>query len=151
MWSLFQLLFSRNRPTGPIQSCSRNVCPWLDGMSPSHAILPGEQRRSQGIKAVSHCGISTLKNCTSKKSKKSCNLSKKKTLSNCSYQKYWEIMIKKNSSDSSDSSESSEKNHATSFSLLSQYFWKVQLGTFDTFDNRCDVLGAAFCDSCDVF
>ena len=34
------------------------------------------------------------------------------------------------------------------FSVLSQYFWKEQ---FDTFDNRCDVLRAAFCDSCDVF
>ena len=31
-------------------------------LSPSHAILPGEQRRSQGSKAVSHCGLSTLKN-----------------------------------------------------------------------------------------
>ena len=28
-----------------------------------------------------------------------------------------------------------------------QYFCKEQ---FDTFDNRCDVLRAAFCDSCDV-
>ena len=31
--------------------------------------------------------------------------------------------------------------------LLSPYFWKEQ---FDTFDNRCDVLRAAFCDSRDV-
>ena len=35
-------------------------------LSPSHAILPGEQRRSQGSKAVSHCGISTLNKCTSR-------------------------------------------------------------------------------------
>ena len=34
------------------------------------------------------------------------------------------------------------------FYLLSQYFWKKQ---FDTFDNTCDVLRAAFYDSCDVF
>ena len=37
-------------------------------LSPSYAILPGEQRRSQGSKAVSHRGISTLmyiKKCTS--------------------------------------------------------------------------------------
>ena len=33
------------------------------------------------------------------------------------------------------------------FFLLSQYFWK-QL--FDTFDNRCDVLRGAFCDSRNV-
>ena len=33
-------------------------------------------------------------------------------------------------------------------SLLSQYFWKEQL---DTFDNQCDVLRAAFCDSRDVY
>ena len=31
--------------------------------------------------------------------------------------------------------------------LLSQYFWKEK---FDIFDNRCDVLRAAFCDSRDV-
>ena len=31
---------------------------------------------------------------------------------------------------------------------LSQYFWKEQ---FDTFDNRCDVLRAAFCDSRNFF
>ena len=31
--------------------------------------------------------------------------------------------------------------------LISQYFLKEQ---FDTFDNRCDALRAAFCDSCDV-
>ena len=31
---------------------------------------------------------------------------------------------------------------------LSQYFWKQQ---FYTFDNQCDVLRAAFCDSHDVF
>ena len=30
-------------------------------LSPSHAILPGEQRRSQRSKAVSYRGISTLK------------------------------------------------------------------------------------------
>ena len=34
------------------------------------------------------------------------------------------------------------------FYLLSQFFWKEQ---FDTFDNGCDVLRAAFCDSRDVF
>ena len=32
-------------------------------------------------------------------------------------------------------------------SFLFQYFWKEQL---DTIDKRCDVLRAAFCDSCDV-
>ena len=32
--------------------------------------------------------------------------------------------------------------------LLSQFFWKEQ---FDTFDNGCDFLRAAFCDSRDVF
>ena len=32
--------------------------------------------------------------------------------------------------------------------LLYQYYWKEQ---FDTVYNRCDVLRAAFCDSCDVF
>ena len=31
---------------------------------------------------------------------------------------------------------------------LPDYFLKEQ---FDTFDNRCDVLRAAFCDSCNVF
>ena len=34
---------------------------WLC-LSPSHATLQGEERRSQGSKAVSHRGISTLKN-----------------------------------------------------------------------------------------
>ena len=34
------------------------------------------------------------------------------------------------------------------FLKLYQYFWKQQ---FDTFDNQCDVLRAAFCDSRDVF
>ena len=33
-------------------------------VSPSHAILQGEQRRSQGSKAVSHRGTSTLNKCT---------------------------------------------------------------------------------------
>ena len=37
------------------------------------------------------------------------------------------------------------------FFQLSQYFWKVQFDTFDTFDNQCDVLCAAFCDSRNVF
>ena len=32
--------------------------------SPSHAILPGEQRGSHGSNAVSHRGIGTLKKCT---------------------------------------------------------------------------------------
>ena len=32
-------------------------------VSPSHAILPLEQKRSQGSKAVSHHGINTLKKC----------------------------------------------------------------------------------------
>ena len=32
--------------------------------------------------------------------------------------------------------------------LLSKFFWKEQL---DTFDNGADVLGAALCDSRDVF
>ena len=32
--------------------------------------------------------------------------------------------------------------------LFSKYFWKVQL---DPFDNRCNVLRAAFCDSPNVF
>ena len=36
-------------------------------LSPSHAILPGEQRRSQGSKAVLHRGISTLKKICIKK------------------------------------------------------------------------------------
>ena len=54
--------FLPNRLTGPIRSSSRKVCPWLGTLSPSHTILPGEQRRSQGRKAVSHRGISTLKN-----------------------------------------------------------------------------------------
>ena len=31
--------------------------------------------------------------------------------------------------------------------LFSQYFWKKQ---FDTFDNQCEVLGAALCNSCNV-
>ena len=33
------------------------------------------------------------------------------------------------------------------FVKLFRYFWKEQ---FDTFDNRCDVLRAAFCDSRNV-
>ena len=36
----------------------------------------------------------------------------------------------------------------TTVKILSQYFWKEQ---FNTFDNLCDVLRAAFCDSCNVF
>ena len=39
-------------------------------------------------------------------------------------------------------------NYFIFLNLLSQFFWKEQ---FDTFDNRCDVLRAAFCDSRDVF
>ena len=55
-----------------------------------------------------------------------------------------------------DSSDSSENVHATYpqkiscnlfFFLLSQHFWKIQINTFD---NWCDVLRAAFCDSFDV-
>ena len=52
---------SLNRPTGPIRSISRKVCPWRGDLSPFHAILPGEQRRSNGGTAVSHRGLSTLK------------------------------------------------------------------------------------------
>ena len=40
------------------------------------------------------------------------------------------------------------KNISTTIYLLSQYFRKEQ---FDLFDNQCDVLRAAFCDSLDVF
>ena len=55
--------FSLNRPTKQIRSSSCKVCPWGTcwlTLSPSHAILPGEQRRSEGSKAVSHRGLSTL-------------------------------------------------------------------------------------------
>ena len=44
--------FSPNRPTGPIWSRSRDARVLL--LSPSHAILPGEQRRSLGSKAISY-------------------------------------------------------------------------------------------------
>ena len=60
-------MFSPNRPTGSICSSSRDVRPCVVIcclLSPSQAILPGEQRRSQGSKAVSYRGISTLKKCT---------------------------------------------------------------------------------------
>ena len=50
---------SLNRPTGPIHSSSRNVRPLL--LFPFYMHLPGEQRRSQGSKAISHCGIHNLK------------------------------------------------------------------------------------------
>ena len=40
-----------------------SVPDWVS-LSPSHAILPEEQRRSQGNKAVSQRGITTLKKCT---------------------------------------------------------------------------------------
>ena len=57
--------FSPNRPTGSIWSSSYNVRPYVCCiLSPSHAILPGEQMRSQGSKAVSHRGICTLKKVT---------------------------------------------------------------------------------------
>ena len=36
----------------------------------------------------------------------------------------------------------------TVFFLRPQYSWKEQ---FYTFDNQCDALRAAFCDSCDIF
>ena len=54
--------FSPNRFNGPIRSSSQNVCLSLSiyiymyiymYMSPPHAILPGEQRRSQGSKVAS--------------------------------------------------------------------------------------------------
>ena len=63
------IICSPNRPTGPIQSSSRDVRPFICCLllSPSHVILLGEQRRSQGSKAVLHRGISTLKKCTSRK------------------------------------------------------------------------------------
>ena len=56
--------FSPNRPLGRfglvvVMSVCVSVC-----LSPSHAIVPGEQRRSQGSKSVSHRGIDTLKNVT---------------------------------------------------------------------------------------
>ena len=43
---------------------SRRYFEWFFHLSPSHAILPGVKRRSQGSKAVSHRVISTLKKCT---------------------------------------------------------------------------------------
>ena len=54
------------------------------------------------------------------------------------------VKMKSYSSDSSDSRKSSKKIARS----LKKIFWKEQ---FDTFDNRCDVLRAVFCDSCDVF
>ena len=60
------------------------------------------------------------------------------------------------SSDSSDSMVSSEKNLATSqqkkyaTSELKRRRRKKEKEQFDTFDNRCDVLRAAFCDSLNV-
>ena len=45
---------------GPLGQFGLIVAMSLCCLSPSHAILPWEQRRSQGSIAVSHCGISTL-------------------------------------------------------------------------------------------
>ena len=57
--------FSPNWPTGLIQSSSSkvslSVCVSVC-LSPSHAILPGEQRRCQGSKAGLHRGITTSRN-----------------------------------------------------------------------------------------
>ena len=55
------LQFSPNRPTGPIRFSSCDVRVPVCVLSPSHVILPGEQRRSQRSKAVLHRSISTLK------------------------------------------------------------------------------------------
>ena len=64
-------VFSPSRPTGWVWSSSRDVRPLFVCclLSPSHAILPGEQRSSYGSKAVSQHGISTLKKIYNKKCK----------------------------------------------------------------------------------
>ena len=81
-------------------------------------------------------------------------------VSNCLFKKYWESILKKKlrqflrksfmivlTTITTVTAVTSVKKRRKK-SLLSQYFWKEQ---FDTFDNRCDILRAAFCHSRDVF
>ena len=73
-------------------------------------------------------------------------------VSNNSFQSTEKVLKKRKksySSDSSDSSYSSEKKITQPLKkfYFFQHFLKEQ---FDTFDNRCDVLRAAFCDSHNV-
>ena len=50
--------FSPNRPTGPIRSSSRDVCPYVSMLSPPHAIFWRPWTGAERLLPVDWCGAS---------------------------------------------------------------------------------------------